>query len=184
MDNLLDSTEVGVIFLDDSLTVRKFTPHAAQLFNLVVADVGRPFDHFRHNIDYEDLLVDVEQARTHGNSSEKEVRDRNGRWHLLRIVPYQSKNRTRGVVISLIDVNSLREAEIELQNRDLERQAILRNSPAFIFIKDLQGVYTVASGQAPIHLGPGHDSILGKTDHDLLPRLAADRMAAQDRQIA
>ncbi len=184
MDNLLSSTEVGVIFLDDSLCIRKFTPHVSHLFNIVSADIGRMFDNFTHNIEYDGLMKDVRSVQSSGRSIEKEVKDRFGHWHLLRVLPYQTKSDSRGIVVTLIDVQTLKAAQQQLREKGFEQQAILDHSPSFIFIKDLAGKYTVASGQADMHLGASAESIIGQTDYDLLSQAAADRMEAQDRTVA
>ncbi len=184
MDNLLASTEVGVIFLDDDLHIRKFTPHISRLFNIVNADIGRSFDNFTHNIEHDDLIKDVRCVQTSGAPIEHEVRDRFGHWHLLRIIPYRSQRDSNGVVVTLIDVQGLKTTQEELRRKDREQRAILDHSPAFIFIKDLSGKYTIASGCAASHLNVQPDEIIGRTDCELLPQAAADRMGAQDRAVA
>jgi PAS domain-containing protein len=121
---------------------------------------------------------------TTGQPFEKEVRDRFGNWHLLRILPYQSKSQVEGVVVTLIDIESLKAAQSDLRDKDQQLQGILDNSPSFIFVKDLEGRYLLANGQSKSVLRAESESVVGKTDHDFLPQSVADRMETQDRHVA
>ncbi|MGE3776120.1 MAG: chemotaxis protein CheB, partial [Pirellulaceae bacterium] len=209
MENLLVSTGVGVLFLDRDLGIRKFTPAIAGSFHIVAQDVGRPFDSFTHNIEHPGLIDDVRAVLASGETFEKEVRDRFGHWYLLRILPYQTRQRSgqnrpadvddpegaprelrssppavEGVVVTLIDIGSLKETQEALREKDRQLRGILDNSPAFVFIKDLQGRYLMANRQSRRVLRAAADKVLGKTDYDFLPRPVADRLAAQDRAVA
>ena len=78
MDNLLASTEVGTIFLDRELRIRRFTPKLAETFNLLPHDVGRPIEDFTNNLEYRGLLEDLGLVLASGQSVEREVSDRQG----------------------------------------------------------------------------------------------------------
>jgi len=52
LDNLLESTKLGVIFLDSDLHIRRFTEVATQTVNLLPSDIGRPFEDLTHSLDY------------------------------------------------------------------------------------------------------------------------------------
>lgn len=184
MDNLLSSTEVGVIFLDSDLSIRKFTPLVRKLFNISETDIGRSFDHFTHNIEYDRLMDDIRSVHKSDQMLEREVRDRFGHWHLLRICPYRSKAQAEGIVITIVDIQSLKSTQQQLTEKDRELRAILEYSPAFMFIKDLDGRYKIASGGALRHLGVTPDEVVGKTDYDLLPQATADLLRAKDREVA
>ena len=56
VDNLLRSSEIGVIFLDRELRIRKFTPAATTAINLLETDVERPIQHITHNMNCPNLL--------------------------------------------------------------------------------------------------------------------------------
>ena len=111
VENLLRSTGVHTVFLDGELCVRKFTPRAAELFNLMPHDVGRPFDSFRHRTDAADLPADLRRVLETGTLLEREVNDLLGVPHLLRVLPYRADGSIEGVVVTLVDVSALREAE-------------------------------------------------------------------------
>ena len=184
MENLFSSTDIGVLFLDRNLCIRKFTPRIAKSFNILEQDVGRPFSNFTNSINHSDLLKDLNWVLTTEQPFEKKVCDRFNHWYLLRILPYRTNAEIDGVVITLVDVQSLKNAEAELEEKDRQLQGILDNSPAFIFIKDLDGKYVVANGESRGFLGSKSDKVIGKTDYDFMPQVVADRMEAQDRTVA
>lgn len=135
MDNLLQSTDVGTIFLDEQLCIRKFTPQIGRSFRLLPQDIGRRIDGFSHDIRYAGLLADLETVLRTGERIEKEVEDRRGNWLFLRILPYHSHSRLAGVVLSLIDISLLKQAEVRL----LQLGAIIDSSNDAIVGMGLDG---------------------------------------------
>ncbi|QDV26502.1 chemotaxis protein CheB [Aureliella helgolandensis] len=119
MDNLLATTRVGVIFLDDGLYIRRFTPEIARVFRLEQHDTGRSMEQFAHVLNHPSLLEDLQAVLQQQEERELTVRDRNGTPYLLRILPYQSGDATRGVVLTLIDISSLTAAQSESNLRQL-----------------------------------------------------------------
>ena len=111
MDNLLQSTDVGVIFLDSELCIRKFTPRMATAFHLLPQDLGRPLDSFASNLDDDRLLDDIRKVLATGTPVEREVRDRSDHVYFLRILPYRSQGSVDGVVLTLIDIEAIKRQE-------------------------------------------------------------------------
>ncbi len=183
MDNLLASTDVGVLFLDNDLCIRKFTPGVAGLLNIVEQDVGRAFEHFTHNLQHDTLMKDVRWVLTTHTPFEKEVRDRSGHWHLLRVLPYQSKTDVAGVVLTLIDIDTIKQAEMELHGKQQQLQGVLDNSPAFLYVKDLEGRYLMVNRRCRRVLDHKPHEVLGKTNYELLQRAVADRLAAHEHAV-
>lgn len=133
MDNLLKSTEIGTIFLDNQLRIRKFTPAIAEAFYLLPQDVGRPIEHIASNLDLAGLHDDVRNVLRTAKSVEREARNQDGCVYLLRIQPYHGEgNAPSGVVLTCVDVSAIlssyddirRTAEtIRLSDRDLQEFA-------------------------------------------------------------
>ncbi len=127
MDNLLDTTRVGVIFLDQDLYVRRFTPEIARVFRLTNQDTGRSIEHVAHVLNHPRLIDELrdvlksQELKSH-QELECKVTDRDGTPYLLRALPYRSGDTTEGLVLTLIDITSLAkaEAEIELQKMAIE----------------------------------------------------------------
>ncbi|MGB7327709.1 MAG: chemotaxis protein CheB [Rubripirellula sp.] len=89
MDNLLLSTQIGTIFLDAELRIRKFTPAIGEAFYMMPQDIGRPIEHIASNLDVANLLDDVREVLVTSKSLEREARNRDGKTYLLRIQPYR-----------------------------------------------------------------------------------------------
>lgn len=106
--NLLKSTEIGTIFLDPDLRIRRFTPAIRKQFNLLDFDIGRPISDLSStlkDVDISEISRSVYQTL---DRFEREVIDNNGKHYLLRILPYRTQdNVIRGLVITFIDVNEL-----------------------------------------------------------------------------
>ena len=115
MDNLLATTRVGVIFLDDELYIRRFTPEIARMFHLVSQDIGRSITGFTHNLSHDTLVEDLREVIRSRKELERNVEDNRGNPFLLRILPYRREQRVDGVVMTLIDISSLIAAQEELE---------------------------------------------------------------------
>jgi len=179
MDNLLTSAEVHTIFLDRDLCIRKFTPKIAETFNLLPQDLGRRIDHFTYTIDHPGLIDDLRAVLDKVTPIERQVRDRQGRWFLLRVLPYRAGLSIGGVVVTLIDLSRVKQAEAEAWRISEQLAGVLRNAPDWIAIRDLGGRY-VLCGEA-FKQFVGTDPI-GKTPRELYPAEVADTLDASDRR--
>src|SRR5207244_460337 len=122
--NLLASAHLAIVMLGPDLRIRKFTPLAEKMFNLIAADVGRPITDIRLGVgvpNLTELMIEVIETVT---VKELEVRDKEGRWHILRLRPYRTlENKIDGVVVVLIDVDALkRDQEIQRRQSELLEQ--------------------------------------------------------------
>ncbi|MDD2734766.1 MAG: chemotaxis protein CheB [Desulfuromonadaceae bacterium] len=116
MENLLNSTEVVTIFLDNHLQVRRFTCGANRLFKLIPGDVGRPLTDIVSNLNYPELYEHVQDVLRKLISVENQVTTSDGRWFLVRIMPYRtSDKRINGVVITCNDITAAKKVEDELR---------------------------------------------------------------------
>ncbi|GAA4328842.1 hypothetical protein GCM10023149_33060 [Mucilaginibacter gynuensis] len=110
LDNYFKSTDIGQIFIDSGMRIRKFNPAAIHIVNLIEADIGRPISHISSNLQYDHLVNDIHTVLSSAQMSEKEIRVRNGTNYLMRIMPYVRKDKQRdGVVISFIDITVITE---------------------------------------------------------------------------
>lgn len=110
LDNYFRSTDIGQIFIDANLRIRKFNPAAVRMINLIEADIGRPINHISSNIDYDNLINDIHIVLAKEQVVEKEVRLKSGTNNLMRVMPYIKKDGQRdGVVISFVDITAITE---------------------------------------------------------------------------
>jgi two-component system CheB/CheR fusion protein len=109
--NVLSSVQMAIVLVEQNLRVRRFTPMAEKLFNLVPTDIGRPISDFKLNFSVPDLEPLLKEAIDTASPREREVQDRLGMWYSLRIQPYRTlDNELDGAVIMLVDINTLRRA--------------------------------------------------------------------------
>lgn len=133
MKNLLNSTDIATLFLDDQLRVRRFTTQTASIIKLIPGDAGRPVTDLATELDYPSLADDAREVLRSLVFQERQVAAREGRWFTVRIMPYRTQaNRIDGVVITFIDISTakvleatLREALAVMQNRINEQGAQL-----------------------------------------------------------
>ena len=105
--NLLGSVQIAIVIVSADLRVRRFTPIAEKLFNLIPGDIGRPLAQLSPNIDLPDLHSLIAETINHVTPIERRVQDKQGRWYLLRLRPYKSgDNRIDGAVIALFDLDA------------------------------------------------------------------------------
>jgi two-component system CheB/CheR fusion protein len=109
MQNLLNSTEVATLFLDDKLQIRRFTTQAKKVFSLIDTDVGRPISDLSANLRHERLLDDAREVLRTLSSHEEELQTKDGAWRLMRIMPYRTHdNVIDGLVLTFIDIDRLK----------------------------------------------------------------------------
>jgi two-component system CheB/CheR fusion protein len=125
MKNLLDATEIAIIFLDNDMTVKRFTPQVGHIINLMPSDVGRPLAHFASNLRYEHLLRDVHQVLDRLTSVEVNIETTRDEWYTMRILPYRSlDNYINGAVITFTEITDLKKLEARLQQNMLLIESI------------------------------------------------------------
>jgi two-component system, chemotaxis family, CheB/CheR fusion protein len=150
LQNLLSSINIPILMLGGDLRIRRFTELAQQIFNLIPTDLGRPFSDIQPNINVPHLGASILATIDTLTTTEQEVQDRAGRWFSLRIRPYRTTdNRIDGVVIGLIDIDSLKrsgtlvEAARDYANAIVEtvRQPLLILDPHLRVIRANQSFY-------------------------------------------
>lgn len=109
LDNYFRSSNVGQLFVDHNLEVRKYTPSVEQIVNIIGGDIGRPVHHLSHNLKYARLFDDIRQVNNTSQEIEHEVETESGRYFLMRIIPYLKRDGNKdGVVVSFVDVTTLK----------------------------------------------------------------------------
>jgi two-component system, chemotaxis family, CheB/CheR fusion protein len=206
MKNLFQNTRIPMVFLDQDLRIRRFTPATTDLIHLIPTDVGRPLKHTVSNLKLDDLSTLAAEVLKTLISKDTEVETKDGRWHLMRITPYQTgSNMIDGLVISFVDVNELhaqkekaltlnrelaeavkerRQAEEEVRrlNKDLEKKVSERTqeleSFCYSISHDLRTPLRGIEGFSHILLKEGEGK-RSPTENDYLERIrtASRRMA-------
>ncbi|GAB4410589.1 MAG: hypothetical protein OHK0039_15130 [Bacteroidia bacterium] len=142
MHNLLNNSRIGILFLDNNLNIRRLNSIIAQEINATSYDIGRPISHFSTSLEYKHLAADVAEVLSTKSPLQREVRSSRGKWYLLRILPYYDiHEEVTGVVVALIDISELKDADYlhqmldnlqMLESRTAEaQQALLDREQAF-----------------------------------------------------
>ena len=171
VDNLLESTQIGVIFLDRDLKIRKFTPAATQTVSLREGDLERPLTELTMRIDCPNLLELLTSVLEQHRSISREVRLKSGKtWFLMQIDPYRAGDRLYdGLVVSFVNINKVKEVQFELNNtltelksKETEIENFFHLSLEIMCVAHLNGYFK--------RINPSLSRILGYKTEELLAR--------------
>ena len=119
MRNLLNSTEIVTIFLDNKLHVRRFTTGADKLFKLIPGDVGRPLSDIVSDLFYPEMAEEAQEVLRTLVFSEKQISATDGRWFSVRIMPYRTmEDVIVGVVITFSNITAAKKLEADLRQEN------------------------------------------------------------------
>jgi two-component system CheB/CheR fusion protein len=114
--NLLGNVDIAIVMISTDLRIRRITPKAEEVFNLLPGDINRPIGHIRPDIDCPDLEQMINRVIDRVEPFEREVRDHLGRWYDLHIRPYKSvDNRIDGAVLALVNIDATKRHIMNLQ---------------------------------------------------------------------
>jgi len=140
LTNLLSSVNIPILMLSGDWRIRRFTPQAEKLLNLLPADVGRPIVNLRPSIDLPDLATLVTEVVDTMRMQEREVQDREAHWYSMRVRPYRTMdNKIDGVVMTFIDIDVAKRIHLELQREQTFTAAVLESAAALVMVTDLEG---------------------------------------------
>ncbi|MCP1676757.1 two-component system CheB/CheR fusion protein [Natronocella acetinitrilica] len=116
MQNVLNSIDIAILFLDQQLNVRRYTDRASAIVSLRESDIGRPLSDLTTSLDYPTLHEDAVETLRTLIASEKQIVTADGRWFSVRIIPYRRlDNMIDGVVITLFDITETKVLEAALR---------------------------------------------------------------------
>ena len=117
LQNLMASTNIATIFLDNELLIKLYTPAALALFSLISTDIGRPFSDLRSRLEYDSIVSDARRVLDQETIVEQEMRSVDNHWYLARFLPYRTgEDQVAGVVLTFVDITERRRLEMQLVN--------------------------------------------------------------------
>lgn len=159
MNNLMRSTDIGTIFLDKSLCIRKFTPSITRQINLLEQDIGRPLSDLSIPM-FGDMVADAKKVAATSRIAERILPFGND-WFLLRILPFiNEQNVLDGVVITLVNISDQKRAEKNLEMQYDRLRQVLETSPAAQIMVNKSGEINFVNRQAEDILGFARDKLL------------------------
>ncbi len=141
LSNVFSSTNIPIIIVGNDLRIKRFTPMARKVMNLIPTDVERPIGDIKLNIDIvnlEELILSVIEDMA---QKELEAKDKDGRWYSVRIRPYRTlDNKIDGAVITMVDIDAIKRSREEVQGALNYSQAIIETmkEPLLVLDKDVR----------------------------------------------
>lgn len=182
LNNYFRSTDIGQIFLDKQLRIRKFNPAVVKLINVLDLDVGRPFSNISTNIHDSDLSADIQTVMKTNTILERELLLKNGKYSLMRIYPYVRQNKTNdGVILTFVDISSLKELNNILNSVfNASQNGIM----AFKAVRDDDGqisdfVWIAVNDATEKIFKKKSANLIGRTLRETIPDVAKNGLAAR-----
>ena len=147
--NLLDSTQIATIFLDDEFCIKSFTPGMREIFRLRESDRGRPISDIAQLINYPDLHSDFTKVLRDLSTVEHEVQVKDSEaTFIMRIRPYRTvENVINGVVITFVDVSARKKIDLALQASEERFSAIVNQATVGVAETDLEGRFVLTNAR-------------------------------------
>jgi two-component system CheB/CheR fusion protein len=137
MANILNSTNIPTIFIDNNLKVKRFTPLATKIVSLIQGDVGRPITDIVTNLQYEGLVDDIKHVLSTLSSKSVEMQTKDGTWYRMHILPYRTiENVIDGVVVTFTDITELKAATEKLIERTALSEGVIQTIREPLLILD------------------------------------------------
>lgn len=168
MNHLLASTDIGTLFLDAELRIRRYTPHIEKIVSLTPQDIGRPLADFAHKLDcgdLSDMALDVMQSE---KVMEIEARDEDDVEYLVRISPYLVDGGISGAVVAAVDVSQLSEARREERQSRAELQRQIDAIPTLVGTVDAHLRYERVNAAYAERFGMTQAEIVGSPVSEIL----------------
>ena len=197
MSNLFSSVDIPILMLSNDLCIRRFTPRAVKVLNLIAADIGRPLSDLKIKLKLPNLQELIAEVIETLNIRELEVQDLDDRWYSLRIRPYKTAdNRLNGVVLTLQDIDSVKRtlAQVEAARGLAEAIVATIREPLLILDGDLRVKTANQSFYNLLRATPGTTQgrfIYDVNDHawdipelrDLLEKILPEKATFEDFRI-
>ncbi|HJV53798.1 MAG TPA: chemotaxis protein CheB [Noviherbaspirillum sp.] len=187
LNNLIASTDIATIFVDRAMHIKRYTPRAADIFNIIPTDVGRSLLDITHRLDYGQLADDAATAFESLRLVEREVRSNDERYYIVRMLPYRTTDdRIEGAVLTFIDITSRRRAEERLRDGERRIHLFAESTRDYAIItSDKEGLITSWNKGAERMFGYAEDEALGqKLDIIFLPEDVAAGVPEGERTRA
>ncbi len=183
LDNLLDNTEIGTLFLDEDMEIRRFSSRVAELFNIIDSDIGRSIFHLSHNIKDLDIRQFLDEVNRGTHTIEREFSYDN-RWFILRGLPYRiSESQFAGIVLTTVEVTRIKQAEQTASEKSAFAQGILDALEIPAFFIDQQGYLQLCNPQFESLIGRGRHQLLRQKGDEVLPTAIQDYLQQGDNYL-
>ena len=124
INNLLNSTQIAIVFVDGDLCIKRFSKESTKIINLIGSDVGRPLENQNTRLQYKHMIQDIQTVLDKLSPVEKEVQCADGTWYMMSIKPYRTMDhRVQGAVLTFENVDAQKKYQEDLQKFNNESKA-------------------------------------------------------------
>ncbi|HVK11596.1 MAG TPA: CheR family methyltransferase, partial [Gemmataceae bacterium] len=162
LENLLASTGLTTLFLDDAGNLRRVVPGALAAYNVTPADVGRPLTHFTHRMKAMPPLPPALAVHAAGKPIDAEVEGPDGAWYLRRVLPYRTQDGTfDGIVVTFTDITDRKHAEERVRASEGGLRRVVENMPVMLNAMGEDGSFLVWNKQCEAVTGYAAAEVVG-----------------------
>ncbi|MEG3617213.1 CheR family methyltransferase [Magnetovibrio sp. PR-2] len=167
ISNLLSSTDIGTLFLDKTMHIKRFTPAVSSLIKIQPGDEGRKLSDFSKTFKDARLVADCKEVFNTLSPIEREIMTKDGNWFIRRILPYRTaENHIEGVVITFTDITVVKKAESDA----LRMAAIIRDSNDAVTLQGMNGQILAWNQGAENMYGYSEKEALTMNVRDIVPK--------------
>lgn len=175
LQNLISSSEIATVFVDRNMYIKRYTPHASNLFNLIPSDLGRSLFDITSRLHYPELADDTALAFKELRTSERHVTSVDGRHFLARILPYRTaEDKIQGAILNFFDITALRTAEERVRAGEERLRRVAATTRDFAII-------TTDAWGAITSWNAGAERIFGYTESEMLQNNVALIFTPEDQ---
>jgi two-component system CheB/CheR fusion protein len=179
INNLLASTDIGTVFLDTDLCIKRFTPAMTKMINLIPTDIRRPISDITSKLRYVNIAKDAKEVLATLIHKEVETKDDQGNYFTVRISPYRTtENVIEGVVITFLDSTRIKEGE-----KARRLATVVRDSNDAITVQNFDGKITAWNKGAERMYGWSEDEALKMNITELVPKEIEDEALSLAKRI-
>jgi two-component system CheB/CheR fusion protein len=173
--------EIGTIFLDSDLKIKRFTPPMTKIINLIESDVGRPVEHLSSNLIFDGFVKEVKKVLNKLRPFNTSVKSSDGTWYKMQIMPYRtSENVIEGVVITFVDITHEKQLAEELKEAKENYEHLLEMSKTIVYTQDKDLKYTsIANIQSDFQFS----AMVGKKDVDFFSKEDTEKLEKIKKQV-
>ena len=178
LDNLLRATDMGILFLDSQLCIRRITPAISASFYLGPQDIGRPIERISSCLEHPTLMADLREVLESHQPIEREIRTNANAWLLMRVLPYRTGNGDiDGLIVTLAEITIARRAQQELRQNESNFRELAIFVDAIFWL-------TSSDGSSIIYVSPGYEKLWKRSLETLChdPKSWLDALHPEDRQ--